>query len=79
MNDKIDHLNEQRRKKKPQSSQDAIKGAIKRARQHIRNLDIEDLDEPEALASGGDMNEFAKDPDAYDQKEREKEEKDDRN
>jgi len=78
MSDKIKNLNEQRRKAKPQSTQEVIKDAIKYARQHIRNVGAEDLKEPEGFASGGDMNEFAKDPDAYDQKEREKEEKDDR-
>lgn len=74
MSNKIEQLSKHRRKKSPQS----IEGAIKRAKQHMRNLNIEDLDEPEGLASGGNMNEFAKDPEAYDKKEREKEKSDER-
>ena len=51
MSNKIKQISDQRRKKKPVSVADAIK----RAAQHIRNVGADKLEEPEALASGGDM------------------------
>jgi len=60
MNDKIKQINQQRSKKKPGSIEDAIK----RAKQHIRNVDAENLEEPEGFASG-DMKKFLEDSDEY--------------
>ena len=62
MSDKIKQISEQRRKKKPGS----IADAIKRAKQHIRNVGADNLEEPEGFASG-DMKKFLEDPDAYEQ------------
>lgn len=64
MTDKIEHLSDQARKKKPQS----IADAIRRAKAHIRNVGAENLEEPEGFASG-DMKKFLENPDAYEQEE----------
>lgn len=58
--EKIKHLSDKQREKYGHS----IKDAIKRAKQHIRNLGADDLEEPEGLASG-DMKKFLDDPDVY--------------
>ena len=42
----------------------SISDAIKRAKQHIRNVGAEDLQEPDGFASG-DMKKFLEDPEAY--------------
>jgi hypothetical protein len=62
MSDKIKQIADKRRKKNPGSVADAIK----RAKQHIRNIDAEDLKEPEGFASG-DMKKFLENPDADDE------------
>ncbi len=56
----VDSLNEERRSQKGPS----VKDAIKRAKQHLRNIKADELEEPEALASG-DMKKFLDDPEAY--------------
>ncbi len=60
MCDNIKQISEQRRKKEPGSIEDAIK----RAKQHIRNIGAENLEEPEGFASGN-MKKFLENPDAY--------------
>jgi hypothetical protein len=60
MNDNVEHLSDQRSKKDSES----IKDAIKRAKQHVRNVGAENLDEPEGFASG-DMKKFLDDPEGY--------------
>ncbi|WP_444995439.1 hypothetical protein [Aliikangiella sp. IMCC44359] len=60
MSNKVKSINQQRNKKK----QTSIADAIKRAKQHIRNVGAEDLEEPDGLASG-DMKKFLEDPDLY--------------
>lgn len=62
MSDKIKHITDQRRKKNPGSVADAIK----RAKQHIRNVGAEDLKEPEGFSSG-DMKKFLENPDVEDE------------
>ncbi|WP_020410566.1 hypothetical protein [Hahella ganghwensis] len=57
--DNVKHLNDKR-----EINDDSISDAIKRAKQHIRNIGAEDLAEPEGLASG-DMKKFLENPDAY--------------
>lgn len=59
--DKIKHIGDKQREK---SSGD-ISEAIRRARQHLRNIASDDAEEPESLASG-DMKKFLDDPDQYD-------------
>lgn len=65
---KIEHISDSQRAK----GSDTIKDAIRRAKQHIRNVGAENLEEPEGFASG-DMKKFLENPDEY-----EKEEDDDR-
>lgn len=60
MNDNVEHLSDQRCKKDSKS----IKDAIKRAKQHVRNVGAEQLVEPEGFASG-DMKKFVNDPEGY--------------
>ncbi len=60
MNDNVEHLSDQRSKRDSES----IKDAIKRAKQHVRNVGAENLDEPEGFASG-DMKKFLDDPEGY--------------
>lgn len=55
--DKIKHLSDKKRG-------DSIKDAIKRAKQHIRNVGAGDAQEPEGFASG-DMKKFLENPDEY--------------
>jgi hypothetical protein len=62
MSDKIKHIADERRKKNTGSVADAIK----RAKQHIRNVGAEDLQEPEGFASG-DMKRFLENPDVEDE------------
>ena len=62
MSDKIKHIADKRRKKNSGSVADAIK----RAKQHIRNIGAEDLKEPEGFASG-DMKKFLENSDADDE------------
>ncbi len=62
MSDNIKSINQQRNKKKPGSIEDAIN----KARQQIRNVGAEDLEEPEGLVSG-DMKKFLEDPARYEQ------------
>lgn len=62
MSDKIKHLGDIRRKK----SASSVADAIKRAKQHIRNVGAEDLKEPKGFASG-DMKKFLESPDADDE------------
>jgi len=70
--EKITHLNDKRRDKDGSS----IKDAIKRVKQHIRNVGVGNLDEPEGFASG-DMKKFLEDHDKY-EKEDHDERKNDR-
>jgi hypothetical protein len=56
--DKIKHLSDKQREKNGGS----IKDAIKRAKQHIRNIAADDLEEPEGFVSG-DMKKFLENPD----------------
>tara|TARA_R110000868_G_scaffold231546_1_gene484960 strand:+ start:342 stop:563 length:222 start_codon:yes stop_codon:yes gene_type:complete len=70
--DKIKHLSDKQREKNGGS----IKDAIKRAKQHIRNVGAGDLDEPEGFASG-DMKKFLENPDEY-EKEDDDEREDDK-
>ena len=60
MSDEIKHLSEQARKKKPQS----IADAIKRAKAHIRNVGVENLEEPDGFASR-DMKKFLANSEVY--------------
>jgi len=63
-NEKIKSLDIERRKKKTPS----IKDAIRRAKQHIRNVGAEGAEEPEGFASG-DMDKFLEKPDEYEKDE----------
>jgi hypothetical protein len=56
----IKYLSDKQRK----NGSDSIKRAIKRAKRYIRNVDAENLDEPEDLVSG-DMGQFLKNPEKY--------------
>lgn len=67
---KIKKLSDKQREKETNS----ISSAMKRAKQHIRNIEAEDLDEPTALASG-DMDLFLKNPNKYEQGSNEEDEK----
>lgn len=58
MSDKIKHISDAQKKT------GSISDAIKRAKQHIRNVGAEDLQEPEGFASG-DMKKFLEDPESY--------------
>lgn len=58
--DNLKHLSDKQRKENGGS----IKDAIKRAKQHIRNVGADDLEEPEGFASG-DMKKFLENPDEY--------------
>jgi len=58
--EKIEHLSDKQREK----SENPIRDAMRRAKQHIRNTGAEGLEEPEGFASG-DMKKFLDDPDAY--------------
>ncbi|ARU58319.1 hypothetical protein OLMES_4310 [Oleiphilus messinensis] len=61
MSDKtVKHLSDRQREKNGSSIEDAIK----RAKQHIRNIGADDLEEPEGFASG-DMKKFLENPDEY--------------
>ena len=61
MSDKeIKHLSDKQHEKNGSS----IKDAIKRAKQHIRNVGADDLEEPEGFASGN-MKKFLENPDGY--------------
>ncbi len=71
-NEKIKHLSDKQREKNAGS----IKDAIKRAKQHIRNVGADDLDEPEGFASG-DMKKFLENPEEY-EKEQDDEREDDK-
>lgn len=62
MVNKVSRISEERRKKT-----DSIAEAIKRAKQHIRNVGAEGLQEPEGVVSG-DMNEFLEKFGSYDKK-----------
>ncbi|MEJ2682340.1 MAG: hypothetical protein P8176_01385 [Gammaproteobacteria bacterium] len=59
--DKIKHLSDKQSEKNGSS----IKDAIKRAKQHIRNVGADNLEEPEGFSSG-DMKKFLENPDEYD-------------
>jgi len=71
MSEKVENLNEHRRKKKPVS----IKDAVQIASQHVRNIVPDDLEEPKGLASGDDMNKTLEE----DKGEEDKDEKDNDN
>lgn len=58
--DKVKHISDKQRER---DSGD-ISEAIRRARQHIRNIDSDEIDEPDGLVSG-DMKKFLDDPDQY--------------
>ncbi|BFM13304.1 hypothetical protein R50072_34570 [Simiduia litorea] len=58
MSEKIKHIRDAQKKT------GSISDAIKRAKQHIRNVGAEDLQEPDGFASG-DMKKFLEDPEAY--------------
>lgn len=62
MSKKIENLTRHRNKKKPAS----VEEAARRAARRFRDLAPQDIEEPEALASG-DMKKFLEDPDAYEQ------------
>lgn len=66
--DKIKHLSDKQRAKTGGS----VKEAIRRAKQHIRNVGSNDLDEPEGFASG-DMKKFIENPDKYEKDDDEQE------
>tara|TARA_R110002050_G_scaffold279001_1_gene425340 strand:- start:68 stop:316 length:249 start_codon:yes stop_codon:yes gene_type:complete len=61
MSDKeIKHLSDEQHEKNGSS----IKDAIKRAKQYIRNVGTDNLEEPEGFASG-DINKFLENPGGY--------------
>lgn len=60
--EKIKVLSEKQRAK----SGNPIRDAIKRAKQHVRNVGAEGLDEPESFTSG-DMKRFIESPDEYEE------------
>lgn len=62
--EKIKLLSDKQREKNGPS----IKDAIRRAKQHIRNLGADKQEEPEGLVSG-DMKKFLDDPDEYEKEE----------
>lgn len=72
MTDKIKHLSD----KRPGSDGNAIKDAIRRAKQRIRNVGADDSDEPEGFASG-DMKKFLENPDKCDTEDDDERKKDD--
>ena len=57
---KIERLSDKQRKK----NGGAIRDAIRRARQHVRNVGADNLEEPEGFASG-DMKKFLENPEEY--------------
>jgi hypothetical protein len=57
MSDDIKHISDAQKKT------GSISEAIKRAKQHIRNVGAEDLQEPDGFASG-DSKKFLEDPEA---------------
>ena len=56
--DKVKHISDKPR----ENDSGDISEAFRRARQHIRNIVSDELDEPDGLASG-DMKKFLDDPD----------------
>lgn len=58
MGEKIKHISDAKKKK------GSISDAIRRAKQHIRNVGAEDTSEPDGFASG-DMKKFLEDPESY--------------
>ena len=58
MSEKVKHLSDAKKKN------GSISDAIRRAKQHIRNVDAEDIPEPDGFASG-DMKKFLEDPESY--------------
>ena len=68
----IKHLSNKQRERNGGS----VRDAIKRAKQHIRNVSVDDLEEPEGFASG-DMKKFLMNPDEY-EKEDDDERKDEK-
>ena len=69
--EEIEHLNDRWRGKRD----DSIKDAIKRAKQHIRNVGADDLEEPEGFASG-DFKKFLENPDEYEKEDGDEREND---
>lgn len=57
MSEKVKHISDAKKK-------GSISDAIRRAKQHIRNVGAEDIAEPEGFASG-DMKKFLEDPESY--------------
>lgn len=70
--DKIKHISDKQREK----NGNPIKDAIRRAKQHIRNINADDLEEPEGFASG-DMKKFLDNPEEC-EKDEDDEQKDDK-
>lgn len=58
MSEKVKHINDGKKEK------GTISDAIRRAKQHIRNVGAEDIPEPDGFASG-DMEKFLEDPESY--------------
>ncbi|MFV8781161.1 hypothetical protein ACNKU7_01950 [Microbulbifer sp. SA54] len=58
--EKVKHISDKQRER---DSRD-ISEAIRRARQHIRNIDSDEINEPDGLVSG-DMKKILDDPDPY--------------
>ena len=65
--EKIKHLSDEQRKK----SGGSIKDAIRRAKQHIRNVGADELEEPEGFASG-DLKKFLENPDEHEKEDDER-------
>ncbi len=58
---KIEHISDHKRKKKPRTMEESLKVA----KQHMRNNKVDDLEEPQDLASGN-MDKFINDRDKWD-------------
>lgn len=58
MSEKVKHISDVKKKS------GSISDAIRRAKQHIRNVGAEDIPEPDGFSSG-DMKKFLEDPEGY--------------
>lgn len=66
MSKKIKHISHHKRKKKPRTMEESLKVA----KQHMRNNNVDGLDEPQGLASGN-MDKFINDRDEWDEDDKE--------
>ncbi len=66
MSKEIEHISDHKRKKKPRSMEDSLR----LAKQHMRNNKVDDLDEPQDLASG-DMDKFINDREKWEEDDKE--------